>query len=86
MPNEAQAVAGLASAYACKYAATGNEKFRKESLKRLDQARRLAGPKSLPMQEYVERIQHRLDTRQILTREEFAKRFPSGYHAAGDKK
>jgi tetratricopeptide (TPR) repeat protein len=85
LPNESQAVAGLASAYACKYVVSGNEKYRKESLKRLEQARKLAGPANAETQEYVERIQHRLDTRQILTREEYVKRFPSGYHA-GDKK
>ena len=86
VPNESRAVAGLASAYACKYAVSGNEKYRKEAIKRLDQARKLAGPSNPHMQEYEERIQHRLDTRQILTREEYMKRFPSGYHAAGDKK
>jgi len=85
LPTESHAVAGVASAYACKYALTGNEKYRKESLKRLDQARKLAGPNNPEMQEFVQRIQHRLDTRQILKREEFQKRFPSGYHPEGKK-
>jgi tetratricopeptide (TPR) repeat protein len=83
LPTESHAVAGVASAYACKYAITGNEKYRKESLKRLDQARKLAGPNNPEMQEYAQRIEHRLDTRQILKREEYQKRFPSGYHPEG---
>ncbi len=85
LPTESHAVAGVASAYACKYAVTGDEKYRKESLKRLDQARKMAGPNNPEMQEYAERIEHRLDSRQILKREEYQKRFPSGYHAGGKK-
>jgi tetratricopeptide (TPR) repeat protein len=78
-PGDATAVAEAASAFACKYAVTGSEEYRKEAVKNLEKAARLAGPKNPDFKEYQPRIQHRLDTREIITREEYNRRFPSGY-------
>jgi len=78
-PNDSVAVAGLASAYACKYAVTGSDEFRKTALKQLDQAHKLAGPSNQNLQEFNARIHHRLETREIITRQEYLRRFPSGY-------
>jgi tetratricopeptide (TPR) repeat protein len=61
-PTSSVAVAGLASAYACKYAVTGSEEFRKQALKELDRAQRLAGALDPNFKEYAARIHHRLDT------------------------
>jgi tetratricopeptide (TPR) repeat protein len=79
-PGDPASVAMVASAYACKYAVTGNEEFRNEALKNLDRASKAAG-KNPESADYRERILHRLDTREIITREEFSRRFPHGYQA-----
>jgi len=77
-PGDATSVAMVASAYACKYAVTGKEEFRGEALKNLDRASKMAG-KNPDAADYRERILHRLDTREIITRQEFQRRFPHGY-------
>ena len=78
-PNEPRAVAALASAYACKFAATGDPSFRQQSLKQLERAHKLAGADDDDFPEYENRIQHRLATREIITRDEFHERFPDGW-------
>ncbi len=78
-PDEPRVIAGMASAYACKYAVTGKEELRKEALDYLERARRLPGANHPEFREYEERILHRLETREILKREEFRKRFPEGW-------
>jgi tetratricopeptide (TPR) repeat protein len=77
-PGDSSAVAMVASAYACKYAVTGNEEFRNEALKNLERAAKMAG-KDPDAANYRERILYRIDTREILTRKEFERRFPHGY-------
>ena len=77
-PGDFIAIGQVSSAYACKYAATGDESFKQESLKFLDQAR--AAAKGDPaFREYEERILHRLHTREIIKGEEFKRRFPQGW-------
>jgi hypothetical protein len=71
-PDEAQAIASVASAYACKFAVTGNDDFKRAALGYLDQARAAKHHENL--QEYVDRIMYRLDTRQIITAAEYHRR------------
>jgi hypothetical protein len=77
-PGDKMAVAAVASAHACKYAVSGLEEDRKQAVKRLDEAAKLGGP-SAAFDEYRGLIQHRLDTREVVSRQEFRRRFPSGY-------
>jgi tetratricopeptide (TPR) repeat protein len=81
-PKVATAAAQVASAYACKYAVTGDESFRASALAMLEEAKKLEGSASLP--EYEARIRHRLQTREIISREEFQRRYPGGWK--GDDK
>ncbi len=69
--------ASLASALACKYASTGDPKFRAASEQLLAEARGLATTKDdqAEFQEYAERIEHRLKTREIITQEEYDRRY-----------
>jgi hypothetical protein len=82
-PEQPYFVASVASAYACKYAVTGNDKFREESLKHLEQAKSLVGAEDEAFRDYENRILHRLHTREIITSEQFAKQFPNGWKAEG---
>jgi hypothetical protein len=76
-PNDPQAAAPAASAYACKYAVTGKEEFRQQALRLLDKAKAAGDSKEL--REYEDRILHRLETREILSRREFQQKFPNGW-------
>jgi len=76
-PNDASAAATLASALACKYAVTGDAAFRAQSEEMLAKAHALAtGPEGQAWyEEYAERIHHRLESREIIEREEYNRRF-----------
>jgi hypothetical protein len=78
-PGDPHFAAELASAYACKFAVTGSQEFRTESLKNLDKAVKLAGPKDAQLTEYRPRILHRLESREIISHDEYHRRFPNGY-------
>ncbi len=83
-PGDAQAIAGVASAYACKYAKSGKESDKQEALKLLESAsQRSNGPE---FEEYRQRILHRLYTREIIKQEEFHRRFPNGWSKEGGKR
>jgi hypothetical protein len=76
-PSTAAAVAG---ALACKYAVTGNPEYRKQSEDMMATARKgvqgsAEGEKEL--QEYAERIRYRLDSRQIIAKQEYDRKFRS---------
>jgi len=71
-PNDFLVVAQYASALACLYAITGIESYQTESLKYLEDAKKLLPEDYNDFQEFEERIHHRLRTRRILTMEEFA--------------
>jgi hypothetical protein len=71
--------AALASAQACKYAATGNPLFREQALASLKQSQDLWGASAPSFLEYEQRIRYRLETREIIDREEFVRRFPNGW-------
>ncbi len=77
-PNETMNIASVASAYACKYVETGNEEYQTEALDNLSKAKKMANDDP-NFREYEERILHRIDTKDIISREEFVKRYPAGY-------
>jgi len=72
-PSQSYGLAAIASAYACKYAVTGDEQFRMQSLDYLKRAQAL--PDAPALGDYVDRIQHRLSTREIITESEYHRRF-----------
>lgn len=77
-PNDASAHAAVASAFACKYAVSGNEEFKQKALASLTKASVLAASDKSQLEQfnqYSERIQHRLKTREIITAAEYDKRF-----------
>jgi hypothetical protein len=77
-PNNAMVIASVASAYACKYAVTGKEEFRKAAEQHLERAARFADKTDPSFPEYETRIRHRLRTREIISRKEYYRRFPPG--------
>ena len=77
-PNEPDPLAELSSALACKYAVTGNPEFRKESEATLEKAWQLAQASpdaKARVDEYAERIRYRLDSREIIDKDEYDHRF-----------
>lgn len=70
--------ATIASAWACKYAVSGNGQFKDEAEQSLLKAQQMAQSDTeemKAMEEYLPRIRHRIDTRQIITKQEYDKRF-----------
>jgi tetratricopeptide (TPR) repeat protein len=80
-PNESAAIGSVASAYACKYATTGDPAFRTQCLEEMERARSMEGADDDDFREYESRIRHRLESKEIISREEFVKRFPNGWKA-----
>lgn len=76
--TQAQSWAGVSSAYACLYAQNNVDSLRQLSLKYINKAKTL-GDTSAETKEYYSLIQYRLDSRQIITRDQFHKKFPNGY-------
>lgn len=76
LTNNAQSNAYVASALACKYAVTGDETYKARSLDALTKAKQLAAAEKADLGDYVERIEHRLTSREIITTGEYHKRFP----------
>jgi hypothetical protein len=77
-PEDSMAVAGVASALACKYAITGDEKYAKGTEDALERAHKLVGsdPKLMAAYtEYSERIRYRVRSRDIIDKAEYDKRF-----------
>jgi hypothetical protein len=77
-PDNSVAVAQAASAYACKYAVTGDEQFRLKGFEFLDRARAVSGQDE-DFEEYEQRILHRFHTCEIISRDEFNERYPDGW-------
>jgi hypothetical protein len=69
-------LAAAASAFACKYAVTGDESFKAHAMEHLEKARQAAQQEKRDLGEYEVRILHRLKTREIITAEEYYRRFP----------
>jgi hypothetical protein len=78
-PGTFDAAASMASAYACKYAVTAGPEFREQSLRELENAKR-SGADRAQIDDFVDRTEYRLATRQILSPAQFAKQFPKGWH------
>lgn len=77
-PQDPESIAMVGSALACKYAVTGDPMFRTQAEEMLAQAQSLSG--STPelksrFEEYSERIRYRLDSREIISRKEYDRRF-----------
>jgi hypothetical protein len=71
----------LAGALACKYATTGDLSFKTRSEEMMGKSRQLSqGDKEVEQtyQEYSERIKHRLETREIIDKKEYDRRFRNG--------
>lgn len=77
-PDNSVTVAQAASAYACKYAVTGDEQFRLKGFESLERARAVSGQDE-DFEEYEQRILHRFHTREIISRNEFNERYPDGW-------
>ena len=77
-PDSARAAGMLASALACKYAITGDQSFHDRAMQALAQAEKLAQrstDEKKEFQEYSDRIQYRLTSREIIDTEEYNRRF-----------
>jgi hypothetical protein len=77
-PKSPDAAATLASALACQYAVSGDASYRQRAEQFLEQARVLAQSSSQDQQdyqEYAERIRYRLESREIIDRDEYNRRF-----------
>jgi hypothetical protein len=77
-PSEPAQMATVASALACKYAVTGDPEFRRRAEILLSEAKALSEKSredQARYQEYSERIRHRLDTREIIDKAEYDRRF-----------
>lgn len=70
---------GVASAYACKFAVTGDSAYHDSANHLLDEARGHAGWDTTNI-EYEQRIRYRLYSREIINAKVFAARFPNGWH------
>jgi hypothetical protein len=70
--------AGVSSAYACLYAKNGADSLKNLSLYNLKKSQTLDDT-SAAAKEYAGRIMYRLDSRKIITKEQFYKQFPKGY-------
>jgi hypothetical protein len=80
----AQSWAGVASAYACLYAQNGQDSLKQLSLQYLHKARKMDDT-SVISKDYTGRILYRIDSKQIISRDEFLKKFPNGYTSALNK-
>jgi hypothetical protein len=77
--------ATLSSALACKFATTGDPAFRQRSEELLARAKDLTGDDqdaAAGFQEYSERIRYRLESRQIIDKWEYDKKFRQGKSVA----
>jgi len=77
-PSDPNVVGGVASALACKYAATGDPSYRKQAEEMLEKARLLAlgsPEQKAHFEEYAERINYRLQSRVIIDKPEYDRRF-----------
>jgi molecular chaperone DnaK len=81
-PKSGWAEAGVASAYACKFAASGVAEYKAQTLFHLAKAKKLAKESdecAACLREYEERTLYRLETREIISSGEYGRRFPKGH-------
>ena len=80
-PDSASAAGQLAGALACRYAVTGDPSFRTRSEEMMGKAQQLSqGDPAAKQseQEYAERLKYRMDTREIINKQEYDRRFRGG--------
>lgn len=77
--KNAETLLAVASALACKFAATGDESFRERSRQMMGEAMHAEGGNEESTREYAQRIKHRLSTRTIINRAEYQRRYPDGW-------
>jgi len=82
-----ESAVGLANAYACVYASTGEETAKQRALEMMEKAKTLASTKEEgdDLKEYEPRFNHRLETRKILTRDKYNALFRSEEKLAGSQ-
>ena len=76
--STSETAAVVASAFACKYAVTGDPSYRKQAEEMLHSANDLAQSDQKALQsyqEYAERILYRLNSREIIDKQEYDRRF-----------
>ncbi len=78
-PDDPLSQAALSSAYACKFAQTGDEELEKQSLECLQKAR-AKSKNDAALKDYEQRILHRLQSREVISGDEFKRRFPNGWN------
>lgn len=76
--TQAQSWAGVASAYACLYAQNNADSLKQAALKYYNRAKAMDDT-SADAKEFYGRILYRIDTRQIINKEQFDKKYPNGY-------
>jgi hypothetical protein len=84
MLRTSSTAAALSSALACKYASTGDSPYRQKSEDMLAKAKELSADDkdaAAEFQEYAERIRYRLESRQIIDKWEYDKKFRQGKSA-----
>ncbi len=74
----AVSLASVASAYACIYADKGSEDARVNAFNYLNKAK-LKDNATKEMTDYYNMIEYRIDSKRIITREEFIEQFPNGW-------
>jgi tetratricopeptide (TPR) repeat protein len=80
-PDSADVAGQVASALACKYAATGDVSWRRQAEEMMEKSRQLAqkSPEEIKsFEEYAERTRYRLSSREIIDKPEYDRRFRSG--------
>jgi tetratricopeptide (TPR) repeat protein len=80
-PDNPIAALGVASAHACRYAATGDEAAKDLAERQIESASKMKGAEGPEFAEYLDRIRYRLETREIISRNEYLRRFPNGRRA-----
>ncbi|MCX7804283.1 MAG: hypothetical protein N3A38_03740 [Planctomycetota bacterium] len=84
--NDGLACGLMASASACKFAVSGDEKYRKQALEFLDRAEASGDMDREEMRSWKDRILYRLEAKEIIDSQEFKRRFPDGWKGGGAKK
>jgi len=82
-PDDPIIALGVASAHACKYAATGDEGHRTLAERQIETASGMKGAEGPEFAEYLDRIRYRLESREIISRSEYLRRFPKGRNPDG---
>ena len=80
-PDSAEPAGELASAYACKFAVTGDPVWRQKAEEMLEKSRQLShksAEEQKAFDEYAERTRYRLSSREIIDKTEYDRRFRSG--------